>query len=99
MQHIKMGALNINGGRDMHKRALISEIVCQKSIDVLFLQETHTTWSDEVDWGLWWEGSCTLSHGTNCSAGVAILFNSSAVVLSSTEVVKGCLLIVRVEVR
>lgn len=94
-----MGSLNINGGRYANKSALISEFACQKKIDVLFLQETHTTSADEVDWGLWWKGSCTLSHGTNCSAGAAIHLNSSAVFLSSTEVVKGRMLIIRAEVK
>jgi len=33
--------------------------------------------SNETDWGLCWEGSYSLSHGTNLSAGVAILFSSN----------------------
>ena len=101
MQSLKIGSLNINGGgRDRQKRALISEVATQKRVDVLFLQETHTTPADEIDWGLWWEGSCTLSHGTNLSAGVAVLFRKDAnvKVLSSTEVVKGRLLIVKAEI-
>ena len=101
MQSLKIGSLNINGGgRDRQKRALISEVATQKRVDVLFLQETHTTPADEIDWGLWWEGSCTLSHGTNLSAGVAVLFrkDANAKVLSSTEVVKGRLLIVKAEI-
>lgn len=35
MQSLKIGSLNINGGRDRHKRASISEIAPQKRIDVL----------------------------------------------------------------
>lgn len=82
------------------KRALISEISSQKGVDVLFLQETHSSPADEVDWGLWWEGSYTLSHGTNFSAGVAVLFRTTvnATVLSFNKVVKGRLLIVRAEI-
>lgn len=101
MQNLKIGSLNINGGRDRQKRALISEVATQKRIDVLFLQETHSDLADEVDWGLWWEGSYTLSHGTNFSAGVAVLFRpaANATVLSFTEVVKGRLLIVRAEIQ
>ena len=100
MRSLKIGSLNINGGRDQHKRALISEVTAQKRVDVLFLQETHTVSQDEVDWGLWWEGSCYLSHGTNVSAGVAILLKgtANATILSSTEVVKGRLLMVRAEI-
>ena len=99
MRSLKIGSLNINGGRDRHRRALISEVAIQKRVDVLFLQETHTNPADEIDWGLWWEGSFTLSHGTNLSAGVAVLLRKDAniKVLSSTEVVKGRLLIVRAE--
>ena len=100
MQSLKVGSLNINGGRDRHKRALIAEVSTQKRFDVLFLQETHTNPADETDWGIWWGGPCALSHGTNLSAGVAVLFRATAhaTILSSTEVVKGRFLIVRAEI-
>lgn len=99
MQSSTIGSINIHGGRDKHKRALVSEIVSQNKIDVLFLQETHSDQADEVDWGLWWEGPHVLSHGTSVSAGVAILCRATAnaVMLSVSEVVKGRLLIVRAE--
>uniref|UniRef100_A0A4W6F6F5 Reverse transcriptase domain-containing protein n=1 Tax=Lates calcarifer TaxID=8187 RepID=A0A4W6F6F5_LATCA len=100
MRSLKVGSLNINGGRDRQKRALISEISDQKKIDVLFLQETHTVIQDETDWGLWWKGSHRLSHGTNFSAGVAVLFREAVTIsiLSCTEVVKGRLLVVRASI-
>lgn len=47
MQHLKIGSLNIHGGRDANKRALMSEGV-QENIDVLFSQETHTTLADKL---------------------------------------------------
>ena len=67
---------------------------------MLFLQETHTQPADEVDWKLWWKSSCAFSHGTNISAGVVVPFapSSSAVLLSTVEVVKGRLLIVRANI-
>lgn len=97
MRSLKLGSLNINGGRDRQKEALVSEVSDQKKIDVLFLQETHTVIQDETEWGLWWKGVYRLSHGTNISAGVAILFREagSESILSCTEVVKGRLLVVR----
>ena len=100
MRSLKIGSLNINGGRDGQKRALISEVSSQKRIDVLFLQETHSDPAVETDWGLWWEGPYALSHGTNVSAGVAVLFKAAAnaTIISSTEVVKGRLLVVRAEI-
>lgn len=76
VQNLKIGSLNINGGRDRQKRALISEVSTQKKINVLF--QTHSDPADEVDRGLWWDGSYSLSHGTNISAGVAVLFRPSA---------------------
>lgn len=100
MQSLKIGSLNINGGRDKNKRALISEVSNLKRVDVLLLQETHTIASDEADWSLWWGGSCFLSHGTNVSAGVAVLFKSTVnvTILSNIEIVKGRLQIVRARI-
>ena len=100
MRKLNAGSLNINGGRDSKKRVIIAEISAQKHINVLFLQETHSTASDEVDWGLWWRGPHALSHGSNVSAGVAVLFTESinATIISVSELVKGRLLIVRAEI-
>ena len=66
----------------------------------MFLQETHSDVSNETDWHLWWKGGCFLSHGSNLSAGVAILLSPGleAGVLRKEEVVKGCLLIVHMKV-
>lgn len=67
---------------------------------VLFFQETHTIRNDKTDWGLWLKGSYRLSHGTNFSAGVAILFKETinTGILSPVDVVKGCLLIVKAKI-
>ena len=100
MQSLKIGSLNINGGRDRHKRALIFEVATQKKIDVLFLQETHTIQTDDR-LGLRVGGSCFLSHGTNLSAGVALLF-SQHVVLSHvvvSEVEQGRIQIIQATIR
>lgn len=44
-------------------------------MNVIFLQETHSNQSNEFEWRLWWEGEYVLSHGTNLSAGVAVLLS------------------------
>lgn len=95
-----MASLNINGGRDAQKRALVAEVIKQKGLDVVFLQETHSDSMNEIDWGLWWGGQYVLSHGTNFSAGVAILFSSTvnANIISSTEVVQGRVLMVKAKI-
>ena len=55
MQGLKVGSLNINGGRDRLKRALIKEVLQQKKLDVILLQETHSDQENEINWGLSWE--------------------------------------------
>lgn len=49
MDVLRVGLLNINGGRDGHKRALVSEIVEQKNLNLIFLQETHSDIVNEVE--------------------------------------------------
>jgi len=72
-----------------------------KETQVVFLQETHSNEENETDLGMWWGGDHVLSHGTNLSAGVAILFSPrcKVKVLYKSEVVKGRLLALRVEIK
>ncbi len=88
MEVLRVGSLNINGMRDGRKNEVLSEIIDLKDLSVTFLQETHSTSSNEVNWGLWWKGEYILSHGTNLSAGVAVLFSPTVnvKVLSKNEV-------------
>lgn len=72
MEVLRVGSLNINGGRDGCKRALVFETIEQKKLNVIFLQETHSDIANELEWGLWWKGQYILSHKTNVSAGLAI---------------------------
>lgn len=101
MQFLRVASLNINGGRSAEKRALVSEVIQLKKIDIAFLQETHSDSVNETDWGLWWGGQYALSHGSNLSAGVAVLFRPSlnVSVLSTTEIVPGRILMVKVEIQ
>lgn len=97
MNVLRVGSLNINGGRDMHKRALVSEIIEQKKLHVIYLQETHSDVGNEVEW---WKGQYKLSHKTNLSAGVAILFSPDlrVTVLSTEEPMNGRLLVVKADI-
>ncbi len=102
METLRVGSLNINGLREEKKRNLLLEFIRIKYLSIVFfLQETHSTVSNEVDWGLWWEGERVLSHGTNLSAGVAVLFSPALKVniLSKTEIEPGRLVAVRAEIR
>ena len=42
MEVLRVGSLNINGGKDRNKRAWVLEIIKQKRLNVVLLQETHS---------------------------------------------------------
>ena len=54
-----------------------------------------------MDWRICWRGAQVFSHGTNVSAGVAVLFSPSLAVniISQKEVCKGRLLKVRANIK
>lgn len=82
---MRVGSLNINGGRDRQKREVVSRMITQKKIDVVFLQKTHSDKENEIDWGLWWKGQGLLSPGLDVN------------IISTTEKVTGSALVVRAE--
>ncbi len=100
MGHIRIGSFNINGVRDKNKRAKLSEFMKISKIDIVMLQETHSDKSNEIEWGLWWEGKYALSHGSSTSAGVAVLFSKILNVenFKIEEVVAGRVLCVHTEI-
>ena len=101
MDKIKIGSLNINGGRDQNKRELVSQMISDKKLDIIFLQETHSDINNEVDWGLWWRGHHTLSHGTNLSAGVATLVSPGLdiTITSTSEIMAGRAVAVKAKIQ
>ncbi len=51
MSEVHIAALNINGARNVKKRAKLFEEMEQKNIDsFFFLQETHSSSDNVVDW-------------------------------------------------
>lgn len=71
MSNLRLGSLNINGARDHRKRAMLFELIKQKHIDVMFVQETYTDVQNENEWKVEWEGEVFMSHKTNISGGVS----------------------------
>lgn len=51
-----MGTININGGRDGKRRAVLREYIENKDMDIIFLQETHSDSANELEWKKWWGG-------------------------------------------
>ena len=68
---------------------------------MFLLQETHSSVDNEAEWGMTWRGQVFLSHGTNLSAGVAILFSQHLHLsnISACEVEQGRFQIVQVTIR
>ena len=97
MSDFKVSTLNINGARDVRKRACLFEMVKLKKINVMFIQETHSDTLNECDWKREWEGEVILSHLHSTSSGVALLFSRDFIPKSyeMEEIVKGRLMLVR----
>lgn len=82
MSNFKISSLNVNGARDASKRAQVYELMNLKNIDVMFLQETHSTKENEIEWMKEREGKFILSHKNALSAGVAVLFSETCLPIS-----------------
>ncbi|KAI3363546.1 hypothetical protein L3Q82_012152 [Scortum barcoo] len=75
MSDFKVSTLNLNGARDVRKRANVFELMKLKGINVMLLQETHSDTLNETDWSREWDGDVVLSHLDRVSGGVALLFS------------------------
>ena len=97
MCDFNISTLNLNGARSDLKRAALFKLMETKRIDVMFVQETHSTVDNESDWKRAFKGEVVLSHRSSLSGGVGILFAQSFLPFSFTvdEVVPGVLLKVK----
>lgn len=97
MSDFKVCTLNVNGARDVGKRACIYELLKLKKVNVAMLQETHSDTLNGTDWRREWDGEVVLSALSSTSAGVAVLFARGFIPKSHTveERIKGRLLVVR----
>ena len=67
--------LNVNGMSDNNKRNAIYYWCRKKKIDIVCLQETHSTDKVELKWKREWGSNSIWNHGLSNSRGVAILFS------------------------
>ena len=75
MDKLKLLSLNVRGIKDTAKRHKLFHWLHKKQVDIIVLQETHSTDSDEKQWPHeWGDKHFYMNHGTNQSAGVSILF-------------------------
>ena len=94
MSEVHIASMNVNGANNSRKRAQIFEEIEQKNIDIAFLQETHSSEDNVVDWMKGFSGGSVLSHYSNVSGGVAILFskNFKPISYDVEEIVRGKML-------
>lgn len=68
-----MDSLNVNGLRADAKRKDLFRYFKNRKLDMVLLQETHSTPEDETIWLREWGGRIIFAHGLSQSKGVAIL--------------------------
>ena len=61
MSDFKVCTLNVNGARDVGKRACVYELLQIKKVNVAMLQETHGDTLNGTDWRREWDGEVVLS--------------------------------------
>lgn len=75
MAELSFATINTRGCRDSFKRfRLFNQLRSEINADIAFVQDTHTSISDEPIWRLIWRGEMVFSHFSNSAAGVALLF-------------------------
>ena len=70
-------SINTRGLASQKKRREFFYWVYQKQGDIIFLQETHSVFDNEIIWRSEWGGNVVFSHGNSDSRGTAILFKNS----------------------
>ena len=71
---LKILTCNVRGIANPHKRRKIFRYLHEKDIDVIFMQETHSTKNCEKRWRNEWGGRIFFDHGESNARGTAIFF-------------------------
>ena len=83
---LKFSTFNCRGLQDNFKRKKIFSYFHKRNDDIIFLQETHSSSTDEKWWSSQWGGHSWFSSFASNSRGVGILVKSS-VVVTTKEVI------------
>ena len=84
---------NINGGRNSLRKVQVKQLIECNKVDILLLQETHSTDSSSAEWELFLKGHWFFSSLSSPIAGIAIYFQQTLplTLVSFKEIVKGYL--------
>ena len=77
MAELKLFSQNVRGLSDSSKRRKIFHWLNDKDVNVILLQETHSTKETEHLWRSEWGGSILFSHGKSNARGVCILLKNN----------------------
>ena len=93
-------SLNVKGISNFQKRRMIFTWCPKKSVDIIFLQETHSKKETEFQWRNEW-GTEIMSHRSSNSHGVAILFKRGVDCTIQTKILDplGRFIILKAEIR
>ena len=73
---LKLFSLNARGHANFRKRRAIFTWCLKQNADLIFLQETHSTKSCEIQWKKESGSSIIFSHGSTNARGVTLLIRS-----------------------
>lgn len=73
LKNVVINTFNVNGLRNEAKRKDLFRYFKNHKLDLIFLQETHSTIQDEQKWKIEWGGQIWFNHGLSNSRGVAVL--------------------------
>ena len=82
---LKFSTFNCRGIQDSFKRKSILSFFHKKGDDIIFLQETHASISNEKFWGSQWGGHCWFSSFASNSRGVGILIKGHKISVNSIQ--------------
>ena len=96
---LKVGSYNCNGLGNKTKRNKVLTWLQSKPEDLIFIQETHSTFNSEAEWRKVWGGEIIFNHGTSNSTGIAILIkhNSGIKIIKNSPIVQGRATILEIE--
>lgn len=79
METLAYGSFNVKGIRNDVKRRKVFGIVRDHKLDIILLQECHSTADCEMIWQTEFGGNIFYSHGTSDARGVMIMFRRGLV--------------------
>lgn len=73
---LELISLNVRGLSNFKKRRSILTWCRKQKVDIIFLQETHSTIEKEKQWKAEWGSPIELAHGSTNAQGVGTLFRN-----------------------